>query len=635
MICNHCGGQIEDDSVFCGFCGGQQPQSVFCPDCGNKQTAEKKFCVKCGASLSSAQKEEEELTVPEKETDSETAKSSPTPSLRLILIGFAILIFLVGGAVFFFDIETPMIDKVFTFINGKTSGITEGLNGTEQSQNLRVPENSVISENSVIHEDSTIEEVLEIGAGYLLEANYEQALTIFTKAAEVDPKNEKAWLGLANAHIGLGDSESAKGSLESAIQQLPDSATLRTMLIELDYESENLEEATLLSYSSATIPNGIYQVLDDNLHIITDDRQEVLYNEVEGLAGIKADGIYLINKDLEIVFVSHSGEKIKAIIDGASIQSAIYYEPTETIYYMTNSEPFEIYKYDLQSNSATMIWKDDGNMSKMAAGTAKDNAVYGTMEVSCNGKVAAVLKYPYTFRYWGRYLEIDNERIIADSSDDRQVITVADSSSITFDEVNNTAKWIYEKEYPSARLFIETERNNGDIDWGDNAYLVNPKGGDDTLYYDDGTMRRICYSNWITSRVCFENKVFYIANQSDTSTDMVLGIYNLDDDSKTRKPLNGMMAIYATEKSLFATREIGPDDNVYLRVDQLDSDGEIVGTALELEMGERSVFDGGVPYRAQQIGNYVEINTWSFSNDIMINKYHYVNMNTGEVIHIG
>lgn len=58
-----------------------------------------------------------------------------------------------------------------------------------------------------------------LGDRYLSELEYEQAIVAYEAAIEIDPKAEKAYIGLADAYIGLGDYESALEALESGIEE--------------------------------------------------------------------------------------------------------------------------------------------------------------------------------------------------------------------------------------------------------------------------------------------------------------------------------------------------------------------------------------------------------------------------------
>jgi tetratricopeptide (TPR) repeat protein len=73
-------------------------------------------------------------------------------------------------------------------------------------------------------------ELLRLGEKYLTELNYEQALVQFLTVIEIEPMNERAYIGAAEAYIGLGQEDKAIAVLERGIAVLPDSAGVIAML---------------------------------------------------------------------------------------------------------------------------------------------------------------------------------------------------------------------------------------------------------------------------------------------------------------------------------------------------------------------------------------------------------------------
>ena len=61
---------------------------------------------------------------------------------------------------------------------------------------------------------------LTMGEKYLTQGNYEQAVTMFTRAIQVDDRAEAAYLGRAEAYTQLGESEAAEADLTFVIDEL-------------------------------------------------------------------------------------------------------------------------------------------------------------------------------------------------------------------------------------------------------------------------------------------------------------------------------------------------------------------------------------------------------------------------------
>ena len=64
---------------------------------------------------------------------------------------------------------------------------------------------------------ASLTEQLELGQRYLEELDYESAIVAFQKAIEIDPKAMDAYVGLAEAHMALGNMEEALAAAEQGI----------------------------------------------------------------------------------------------------------------------------------------------------------------------------------------------------------------------------------------------------------------------------------------------------------------------------------------------------------------------------------------------------------------------------------
>lgn len=72
--------------------------------------------------------------------------------------------------------------------------------------------------------------LLSLGEKYLSELNYEQAVVQFLKVIAIEPMNERAYIGAAEAYIGLGQNDKAIEVLERGLAMLPESAEMKRML---------------------------------------------------------------------------------------------------------------------------------------------------------------------------------------------------------------------------------------------------------------------------------------------------------------------------------------------------------------------------------------------------------------------
>ena len=83
------------------------------------------------------------------------------------------------------------------------------------------------------------QEQYDLGMRYLNEGNYQEAVIAFEAAIEIDPKRSEAYLGAADAYVGLGDYASARKILEDGLDATGD-RKIQKRLDELATEDGNL-----------------------------------------------------------------------------------------------------------------------------------------------------------------------------------------------------------------------------------------------------------------------------------------------------------------------------------------------------------------------------------------------------------
>lgn len=83
------------------------------------------------------------------------------------------------------------------------------------------------------------QEQYDLGMRYLNDGNYQEAVIAFEAAIEIDPKRSEAYLGAADAYVGLGDYASARKILEDGLDATGD-RKIQKRLDELATEEGNL-----------------------------------------------------------------------------------------------------------------------------------------------------------------------------------------------------------------------------------------------------------------------------------------------------------------------------------------------------------------------------------------------------------
>ncbi len=110
----------------------------------------------------------------------------------------------------------------------------------------------------------------EIAERYLSELNYEQAVIEFQNILEIEPMNVEAYLGLAKAYVGLGDTEKALETLRKGYELTGDER-LQDMIDELERADEPPVSSSTISSSSETSEpqtTTLLNLKDENFRIV-------------------------------------------------------------------------------------------------------------------------------------------------------------------------------------------------------------------------------------------------------------------------------------------------------------------------------------------------------------------------------
>ncbi len=97
---------------------------------------------------------------------------------------------------------------------------------------------------------------LNIGEKYLTDLNYEEAIVYFNKLIEVEPKNSRAYLGLAEAYVAIDDVEAAIDILEAALDVFSDDEDIRIEILEMLIEIDPTESEWYLQLAQIYLDRG-------------------------------------------------------------------------------------------------------------------------------------------------------------------------------------------------------------------------------------------------------------------------------------------------------------------------------------------------------------------------------------------
>lgn len=119
-----------------------------------------------------------------------------------------------------------------------------------------------ILKNHQAYSPDTVQEHIDLGRIYLTELSYEKASLEFTEAIEIEPLNSDAYLGLAEAYVGMGDTEKAIDILEEGYDKTGDER-LKDMLEELRPPEETTVTTAVTTEETTTVSTVAMAVVPD------------------------------------------------------------------------------------------------------------------------------------------------------------------------------------------------------------------------------------------------------------------------------------------------------------------------------------------------------------------------------------
>ena len=154
----------------------KKSNSVICPSCGAENPTENKFCESCG------------MAMEQDDTSAASKKKSKKKIIIAITVGVLLLAAVTVAGIFFVG------DK------------------EEAKYNTKITE----------------------ADKYLEDQDYEKAETAYLEAIDIDPKQEPAYIKLADTYVKQHKEGEALSILETATQELPDSKKIKAKYDEID-----------------------------------------------------------------------------------------------------------------------------------------------------------------------------------------------------------------------------------------------------------------------------------------------------------------------------------------------------------------------------------------------------------------
>lgn len=187
------------------------------------------------------------------------------------------------------------------------------------------------------------QEHIDLGRIYLTELSYEKASLEFTEAIEIEPLNPDAYLGLAEAYVGMGNTEKAVEVLEEGYDKTGDER-LKSMLERLLTQDLEKTSVTLIAENGEIIsPDSLIAAeetielyIPSNINIISD------IDIIDGIDTyiIKDYGKYVMNANLYQGYVNVflSEKSINGLINKGPFTPPIQINNFKNIYRISCAE---------------------------------------------------------------------------------------------------------------------------------------------------------------------------------------------------------------------------------------------------------------------------------------------------------
>ena len=171
------------------------------------------------------------------------------------------------------------------------------------------------------------QEKIDLGRVYLVELSYDKAVVEFTEAIEIEPMNADAYLGLAEAYMGLNNIDEAIEVLETGYERTGD----RRLKDKLDEILPPEPEETTVTTTAATTVTTTETTVTEEIKPETETTSEIIFSGVPTYFSDK-------NASYTIDVISGKEAHIEIFSEGITSDYAMGYVPelndnTATLHY--------------------------------------------------------------------------------------------------------------------------------------------------------------------------------------------------------------------------------------------------------------------------------------------------------------
>ncbi len=198
----------------------------------------------------------------------------------------------------------------------------------------------------------SLDELIALGAQYLLDGNYEEAVVTFDKAIAIDDKNIVAYMGLGDGNLGLEDYDKAGVAFDKAIGL--DSEYVEGYIGRADtYLLEENQAAALY-----ILAEGYSATSDESLNTVIDEINAGIYEPSK------------LHEDWESIYAEYSGIEYGKTDEGkAEDGDNVLVMPAKKIVYWADDgeDNEEEYKAEYYDGAGTLI-KEEMHAERIPSG---------------------------------------------------------------------------------------------------------------------------------------------------------------------------------------------------------------------------------------------------------------------------
>ena len=186
----------------------------------------------------------------------------------------------------------------------------------------------IITTVTVISGNKTrqVSKQLSLGEKYLSELEYDKAVIAFNKVIEIEPRNLGAYLGLAEAYEGLGQTEDALRALEVAITVIRDAKEDTSEVLE---KSEDIYIKLAELYEENGESEKAFRILLEGYELTDSNKIAMLLKDYYPEIEVSVEpGTYA---EAQLISLISKGSKIYYTLDGSNPtkESEVFGEPIE------------------------------------------------------------------------------------------------------------------------------------------------------------------------------------------------------------------------------------------------------------------------------------------------------------------